>query len=204
MTEEASSGVRLEWGAASQTLRGETVCGDAWLVQPFAGGTLAAAIDGLGHGEEAAYASGTARALLQEHPHEPLAALFRRCHAALLTTRGAVISLACFRAAGLEWVGVGNVEGLLLRGGQGLEPASESIMLHSGLVGMNLPTLHLSLSALAPGDTLILTTDGIRNDFPRRLVLSDRPQQAAERICARYAKGTDDALVLVVRYLGPS
>jgi hypothetical protein len=126
-----------------------------------------------------------------------------RCHAALRTTRGAVISLACFRAAGLEWVGVGNVEGLLLRAGHGLEPAGESIMLHSGLVGMTLPALRPSLARLAPGDTLILTTDGIRNDFPRRLVLFDRPQQAAERICGRYAKGTDDALVLVVRYLGP-
>jgi hypothetical protein len=203
MTEEVSSAARLEWGAASQALPGETVCGDAWLVQPFAGGTLAAAIDGLGHGQEAACASGAACALLKEHPHEPLTTLLQRCHAALRTTRGAVISLACFRAAGLEWVGVGNVEGLLLHAGQGPEPAGESIMLHSGLVGMNLPALRPSLARLAPGDTLILTTDGIRNDFPRKSVLSDRPQQAAERICGRYAKGTDDALVLVVRYLGP-
>jgi negative regulator of sigma-B (phosphoserine phosphatase) len=195
----------LEWGVACRPLPGQSVCGDVAVVRPFDRGVLTAAIDGLGHGAEAARASRTAADLLEQHPGEPLAALFRRCHEALRTTRGAVISLASFHGdtRSLEWVGVGNVEGLLLRAhaDQGQKTA-ENIMLHAGLLGMNLPGIRPAVVPLLPGDTLILTTDGIRNDFPRKLVLSDRPQQVADRICARHAKDNDDALVLVVRYLG--
>jgi hypothetical protein len=34
------------------------------------------------------------------------------------------------------------------------------------------------------------------------LVRSDSPQQIADRILKRHFKGTDDALVLVARYVG--
>jgi hypothetical protein len=52
------------------------------------------------------------------------------------------------------------------------------------------------------GDTLIFATDGIREGFTEGLALSDPPQQLADRILARYTKGTDDALVLVARHAG--
>lgn len=204
MTEVPASVPFLEWGAAARPLPGETVCGDAYLVQPFSGGALVAAIDGLGHGGEAALASRTAFDVLQQHAQEPLASLFRRCHEALRSTRGAVISLASFHVSDdtMEWLGIGNVEGLLLRASPDAERAAENIMLHAGLPGMYLPGLRSSVVSLSPGDTLILTTDGIRNDFPRKLVLCNRPQQIADHIVARYAKDSDDALVLVARYLG--
>ena len=47
----------IEWGVASRALPGETRSGDLHVVESFAGGALVAAVDGLGHGEEAADAA---------------------------------------------------------------------------------------------------------------------------------------------------
>jgi hypothetical protein len=52
------------------------------------------------------------------------------------------------------------------------------------------------------GDTLVLATDGIRASFAEELSLRDPPQQIADHILARFGKDTDDALVLVARFVG--
>jgi len=54
---------------------------------------LIAAIDGIGHGEEAANASKTAGALLKNFADEPIISLVERCHEKLRGTRGIVLSL---------------------------------------------------------------------------------------------------------------
>jgi hypothetical protein len=51
---------------------------------------------------------------------------------------------------------------------------------------------------------LVLATDGIGSDFHGEMPLGGRPQDAADYILGRYGKKTDDALVLVARYVGPS
>jgi hypothetical protein len=55
---------------------------------------------------------------------------------------------------------------------------------------------------LVRGDTLIFTTDGVRPGFAAGITLTESPQELADRILADHAKETDDALVLVVRFLG--
>jgi hypothetical protein len=76
------------------------------------------------------------------------------------------------------------------------------VLLHGGVVGLQLPPLRAFVIPVSLGDTLILATDGIRSGFAEGLPPEEPPQQLADRILARDAKGTDDALVLVVRYLG--
>jgi negative regulator of sigma-B (phosphoserine phosphatase) len=56
--------------------------------------------------------------------------------------------------------------------------------------------------AVSQGDTLILTTDGVRGGFCATVAMDDAPQEIAESILARYAKGSDDAHVVVARYIG--
>src|SRR5689334_20470158 len=99
----------VDWGVASRPIIGETVCGDQYLVQPFNQGVLLAAIDGLGHGEEAVAAARAAVAVLKEHPHEAVAALMKRCHDALIKTRGVVMTVASLPALhhSMTWLGVG-------------------------------------------------------------------------------------------------
>jgi hypothetical protein len=115
-----------------------------------------------------------------------------------------VISLAAFNAVDetMTWVGVGNVEGVLLRADPTVDPRYESLLLRNGVVGSRLPLLHASIVPVMRGDTLVFATDGIRSEFTQCLALGDGPQQLADRVLAKYAKGTDDALVLVARYVG--
>jgi phosphoserine phosphatase RsbX len=194
----------IDWAVAHTALPGETESGDLHLVGPFEGGVLVAAIDGLGHGSEAAAAARCAAAAIEGHYAEPVTSLLERCHQGLRGTRGAVITLASFdaRRGTMSWVGVGNIEATLVR----VEPhegrARESVMLIGGVPGHQLPSLRSADMPVAPGDMLVLSTDGIRPGYFDLLGTEAPPQELAGRILDEYGKGTDDALVLVARYLG--
>jgi len=196
--------LRIETGIANRALPGEMESGDKHVICPFPQGVLVAAIDGLGHGAEAALAARQAAAVLEARPEDPLVVLVKRCHEALLETRGAVVSLATFREpdASLSWLGVGNVQGLLLRADRNAVPASESLLLRGGVVGFHLPQLFADVISVMPGDILILATDGIRSDFTECLIPGDAPQQMANRILTRCGRDNDDALVVVARFAG--
>ena len=192
----------IDWGWAGSGL--ETPSGDLHVVAPFPGGVLVALLDGLGHGEEAAAASKAALAVLHDHAGDSLLLLVPRCHDALRRTRGVVMSLASFRTAdsSMTWTGIGNVEGVLLRARGSPERPDESISVRGGVVGYQLPPLRADALLVFPGDTLIMATDGIRSGFATGLAIENSPQEIAESILARFAKGTDDAHIVVARYLG--
>src|SRR5438552_17360642 len=124
----------VEWGIASQTLAGAVESGDKHVGRIFPHGALLAAMDGLGHGEEAAAAANMAVKFLQTSENESVISLLKRCHERLRSTRGVVISLAAFNAVDetMTWVGVGNVEGVLLRADPTVDPRYESLLLRSG------------------------------------------------------------------------
>src|ERR671910_828110 len=82
---------QLERGIAERALPGESRSGDCGVFVTRADGALVAAIDGLGHGGEAADAAGLAADVLVRHPDDEPAALLERCHAALRRSRGAVV-----------------------------------------------------------------------------------------------------------------
>jgi phosphoserine phosphatase RsbX len=179
----------LEWGVASQALPGEAVCGDMHLVEPFPNGALVAVIDGVGHGAEAAAAAQVAVATLRAHAQESLFPLLQRCHENLRMTRGVVLTLASFNALDetVTWVGVGTVEGILLRADGKAAPAHEEVVAYGGVLGLQLPSVRCAV---------------LRTAFAMGLPLEEPPQRIADGILARDVKGTDDALVLVARYLG--
>ena len=194
----------IDWGVATLMLAGEQESGDLHLIKPVGTGVLVSVVDGLGHGAEAAAAARAAVAALNRHAQESVLPLLQRCHQALAGTRGVVVSVALFdRADGsMTWLGVGNVEGVLLYADSGRRRGRERLVTRGGIVGSELPPLRAEVLAVAPGDTLILATDGIRSGFADDLAIDGPPQQLADQILARSGKGTDDALVLVARYLG--
>lgn len=194
----------INWGVAGQAMAGETESGDLHLVKVIPTGVLVAVVDGLGHGAEAAAAARAAIATLQEHALESILELVGRCHGALAGTRGAVMSLAHFdhRAGAITWVGVGNVEGVLQHADPSSPSAREILVTRGGIVGRELPSLRPTAVPVFPGDTLLLATDGIKAGFADRRSDDALPQQWADQILANHSKGTDDALVLVARYLG--
>jgi phosphoserine phosphatase RsbX len=194
----------VEWGVAARCREGEATCGDRGVVTLMPEGVLVAAIDGLGHGAEAARAAGTAAEVVRSHPSRDLVLLAQRCHEALKGTRGAAISLAFVSPSerGLTWLGVGNVEGRMLSGDRSATRPKGSLALERGVAGHELPALSAAALAVRPGDVLVLATDGIHPAFADSLDVSGSTQAIAERILTEHRKPLDDALVVAVRYLG--
>jgi negative regulator of sigma-B (phosphoserine phosphatase) len=194
----------LDWGVSGCAISSERESGDAHFVAAFPQGALVAVIDGLGHGPEAAEAAEKAIEVMRHCAQEPVTEIILRCHAELRKTRGAVISLASFHIGmrTMTWLGVGNVEGFLFRAGLGGSGVRESLLLRGGVVGYQLPPLRSVSLPVLPGDILAFATDGISGGFGDRLPLDRSPQQIASEILRLYNKETDDALILVARYLG--
>lgn len=193
----------IDWAVAGHALRGETESGDLHLVKSWPSGALVALVDGLGHGAEAATAARVAVATLDHHAQEPVLSLVQLCHQALRGTRGVVMSLANFDSPAntMMWVGIGNVEGILLYADPSAR-ARTSLIVPGGIVGRELPSLRPVAVPVARGDTLFFASDGIKLGFADGIAVDAPPQQSADSILASHAKGTDDALVVVARYLG--
>ncbi len=195
----------IESAPAVFTLPGEDDSGDRHTIVALPGGALVAVIDGLGHGSEAAEAAERAVASIEQHAaHEPLETLVKRCHTALLDTRGAVMNLAVFdaRESTLTWIGVGDVHGRLLLKTSQPGYAQQDLLLRPGVVGRKLPPLQASVTRVRRGDLLIFATDGILPEFAENIRMERPAGEIAENIVEHYCKKTDDALALVVRYIG--
>jgi phosphoserine phosphatase RsbX len=196
----------LEWGVATFTLPGQQASGDLSLVRRTNGADLIAVVDGLGHGEEAATAAKLAVATLERYAHEPLLSMVQRCHEALIGTRGVVMSLVSVDPARdlMTWLGIGNVEGLLMRADWAERSARTVLVSRGGIVGSraDFSSVRAQVLPVHRGDVLVLATDGIQSEFGDAVSVRDSPQQVADLVLSRYGKGTDDALVLVARYLG--
>src|SRR5256886_17040571 len=101
----------IDWGVATLALAGEMESGDLHLVKRVGRGALVAAVDGLGHGAEAAAAARAAVAALDQYAEAALLPLVRRCHDALAGSLALVMSLAYVGGVqpSLTWLGVGDV-----------------------------------------------------------------------------------------------
>lgn len=192
----------VSWGRAAVALAGQSLSGDRGVVLPFAGGALVAVIDGLGHGEDAYIAAERAEQVLAAQPSAQVVDLVKLCHEALRQTRGAVMSLASFDAerSTMTWLGVGNVEGILVRADGS---SAEAVAMRGGTVGYMLPSLNPRTLSVHLGDTLVLATDGIRHGFRGEVSSGREPQQIADAILANWGKTSDDACAVVARYVGP-
>jgi phosphoserine phosphatase RsbX len=195
----------LDYAMAGRALRGQVVSGDAGLVQPFPAGALIAVIDGLGHGPEAAAASRAAVAILEEAETDaPVTALLERCHQAMLRTRGSALSLAMLHAGDntMAWSGIGNVDAVLLRRPGGTVREDIALLNRGGVVGYRMPAPRMAVVPIFPGDLVVFATDGISSRFVEAVDRNAPTDEIAATVLERYGKATDDALVLVARWLG--
>ena len=195
----------VDCGVAKFVLPEEDECGDRHLISSHKNGVLIAAIDGIGHGREAANAAKTAISVLKERASDPITSLVERCHQRLRKMRGVVLSLASIHASDgvMTWLGVGNVQGVLMRAHSAQGNAQEPLLLRAGVVGCQLPLLQPTVLPIARGDTVYFATDGVHRAFSETLTALENPQKAADRILRQFQSGKDDALVLVTRLILP-
>ena len=194
----------VEAAVAARPVAGEERSGDLAVIELLADGALVAAVDALGHGPEAAAAADVAGAVLREFAAAPPRALVERCHEALRKTRGAALSLAAFSASrrDLTWIGVGNVEGRLVRAAPAGAETLASLVNTPGTLGATLPPVSATTVPVERGDTVVFATDGVSRDFADELELTGAAQGIADRILREHGRDGDDALVVVARLLG--
>jgi phosphoserine phosphatase RsbX len=193
----------LRWALAGRPMRGQATSGDRATVLVNGPRAILAAIDGLGHGPDAALAARAAADVIDHNPAEPLDVLLLLAHRELADSRGAAATVAIVDGdrGTLQWLGVGNVDGVLVRADVEARPRSHGVFLVGGVLGYQMGQLHMAEPlALADGDVLILATDGVRANLTD-VVRFDQPvERQADTILAKYARADDDALVLVARY----
>lgn len=186
------------WGAVCRAKHGQSVSGDVYIVrQQSDGRLLAAVIDGLGGGEEAAHAARLAERVIAEHTDWPLQDLTRGMHAALHNTRGAVSGLLRLdpSACRASFVGVGNI-GIYAFSRQPIKPISKS-----GILGFRLPPLLELHYTYDSGDVFVLFSDGVSGRFGQdgQADFRQSPQRFAEQLLGDYGKTSDDATVVTVK-----
>jgi phosphoserine phosphatase RsbX len=194
----------VEFGVSNFALPGEGTSGDCHVLHASPDGFLVAAIDGIGHGEEAAGAAKIAASILENGVEEPIISLVEECHRALRSTRGVVLSVASVDLTHgmMTWLGVGNVVGALARVVPRGSNYPEMLLLRGGVVGAQLPALQAQVLPVSEGDTLFFSTDGVKGHFVETVSARENPQRAADRIMQKFHTATDDAMVLVVRLSG--
>jgi negative regulator of sigma-B (phosphoserine phosphatase) len=190
--------VSITWGAVCRAKQTQSVSGDIYVVREYAeGSVLASVIDGLGGGIEAERAARLAAQTLEQYPDYPLQELIRRSHAALHSTRGAVIGLLRLELSSNQasYVGVGNI-GVQVYSRQPIKPISKN-----GILGFRLPTLLELRYVYDPGDIFVMYSDGVSSEFGQdnKIDLKQSPQRMAEQILTLYGKYTDDATVLAIK-----
>lgn len=187
-------------GAIAQPITGEDECGDATACWEQGQKLYLALADGLGHGEFARVAALAALASVQRHPLAPLPTVFAQCDQDVRDTRGVAMGIAIIDpvAQTATFCGVGNIRVLLL----GERPRHFSCSY--GIVGAGFKTLLVETMPFAPGDLLVLASDGIIEQFMASDLCSDQPWSAsglAAAILAEWGIATDDASVLVCQAL---
>jgi phosphoserine phosphatase RsbX len=196
----------LEWAVAGRAMPGEKRSGDLATVQTSASRCVLAVIDGLGHGDEAADAAELAAQAIEQNRAEPLEALMLLTHEELATSRGVAATVAIIdgESGRMDWVGVGNVDGLVVRADDEVRPRTLGVFLCRGVLGYRLPPLHMSAPVhLEDGDSIIIATDGVRGDLTGAVSPEIPVGRSADTILAQCAIADDDALVFVGRYRSP-
>ena len=196
----------IEWARAGRPLPSEYTSGDRGIAVDIDGeAALFGVVDGLGHGPAAAEAALRAVDVVTRASSEPLEALIQLCHRVLVGTRGVAMTLARmdFAANTLTWAGVGNVSAdLVAKAPTGIQVRS-SALLSGGIVGYRIPEIApAQVVSIRPGDLLLMSTDGITEDYLDHIDFSATAVAIAEELLGKDARETDDAMVLAARHRG--
>ena len=177
---------------------GETVCGDTAAIVRRPDGTVEVLLaDGLGHGPQAAAASGEAARLFRKQAAVGPAAILATLHAGLRATRGAAVAVASIDpvARQVTYSGIGNIAGLICDSG-----GVRRMVSHSGTAGHTAGRLQDFRYPLHGRPVLVMYSDGLATSWspeshPGLFALD--PLLIAGVLYRDHARGRDDASVVV-------
>lgn len=189
----------LELGVLSVPIRGESVCGDGWLMKSTVQSTWLMVVDGLGHGVYAAEAARETERVVAIASSNSPAEVLRDCHDALKKTRGAAVALAAIdvEKGTLCFSGLGNISATLLS-----HDRSHGLTSHNGTAGHH---IHRTQEFTFPWNyhsILVMHSDGLGSrwdlrDYPG---LRAKPASIIAAVLYRdFCKGRDDTTVLVAK-----
>jgi len=194
----------LEFGVVCVAAPGERVSGDSWLVVAGETGPAIVVVDALGHGELAHSAAQVAVETCRKHEGSSATAMIDAVHRALRPTRGAAIAVAELneKARSLRFAGIGNISCSVTA-----TTGSRSFASLGGIVGHDVRRVQPFTEHYAPGDTLVMHSDGIVTRWRLDQYLGIRPRHpalAAALVHRDHLRGRDDATVLIARLGSPA
>jgi len=185
----------MRMGGYSRPFKGLTICGDCFVMEEVDGGSLAAVIDGLGHGYESWVAAEKASEVIRANLGLGVSELVALCHQELRTTRGAAVGVLKVEADGSgAFCGVGNIEVQALNG------QAPSVFCLAGIVGHNMRTSKVMPIQMRHGDIYCLMSDGVSTRGNLRACLPGAPGSVAKRIVEQWGRAHDDATALIVGF----
>jgi len=186
-------------GGVCVPVRGEVVCGDAWIAAFEGKQARLMLADGLGHGPGAAQAAGEALLAFRAHPMASPGQHMHAAHRRLGGTRGAAVSVFALDAqqGTVRLSGAGNVMGRVLSG-----VSDKSLMPQSGTVGLRVRAPEEATAPWPPHAVLIAFSDGVISRWdalPLHPLLGLEPTLLAAVLLRDHCRGADDATVVVMR-----
>ena len=184
-------------GAVSLPKPGEEACGDAWSVRREGDAMLAMVVDGLGHGPLAATAAQAAVTAFEAARLPPSGDLIARLHLALRATRGAAASIMQVAAGEVQFIGVGNVAGVVVT-----DEGERRMVCYNGTLGQVVKTVR-PFAYPAPGAAIVvLASDGLGTSWSLGAYPGLRrrhPSLIAAVLYRDFSRQRDDVTVLVIR-----
>jgi len=189
----------MQFGVFSRSKLDEIYNGDSYFLKRFNGKTIAAVIDGLGHGKDAFKAAAEARLYFFENYNKPLETIVNELHKRLRKTRGAVIAIALIDdvKSELEYVGIGNISTRIFDSPTPIRPYN-----YNGTLGYAIRNFKVSKYPWVKGTVIIMTSDGISGNYdPNKYpgLFKQHPIEIASIILKEHGKDYDDATILVGR-----
>jgi anti-sigma regulatory factor (Ser/Thr protein kinase) len=181
---------------------GEETCGDGLKEKKTRTGAYLFLGDGLGHGKHAHDAVKAAVETLETTSEADTVSILREMNESVKKTRGLVGTLAVFNTKRNSWsiCGVGNIATRTIQG-----IATRNHMSYNGIIGNTMPrTLNAQDVELSRGGYLVMCSDGIKTRWELtkyRGIHRCNPCMLAAALYKDFARGTDDASVVVVRML---
>jgi anti-sigma regulatory factor (Ser/Thr protein kinase) len=190
---------RITCGGVCIPKPGEDEPGDAWVAVPSRESVTIAVADGLGHGPAAADASKAMKRVVLVRPDAEPQQMFADAHGALRATRGAAAAVARIHAmhGRLDFTGIGNIAGTIVS-----DEGVRRTVSTPGIVGHEMRKVQTFSYPWTASSVLFMYSDGISTNWNASQypgLLQHDPALIAAVIFRDYARGTDDATVVVAK-----